>query len=142
MLGGIAKSTVYCQAVLRAVGTAVVPASAAPRELSAEVRVQEDGGFVPYRDYSIGFDMRPTSIVANGDGQYRLVAIITSKATDEERDAAYNFDLSCLSSLQGCRALCEIMPSVWNEAIRRSRNNEISLPKDELENPRCAKALQ
>jgi hypothetical protein len=66
-----------------------------------------------------------------------MTVVITPKANAEERAEAFHFDLSCLSSLRGCRALCEMMPSVWTEAVRRYKNNETSLPKDELDNRAC-----
>jgi hypothetical protein len=113
-------------------GTYVLAASARPKELLAQARFQENSGFEENRNYHIGVGQGP------GPDTFGLAAIITPEATDEERKAAFTFDLSCMSSFRGCQSPCEIMPAVWKEAIRRSLRNEILLPQEALADPRCS----
>jgi hypothetical protein len=121
-----------------AFGTPVLKAPSQPTYLIAAATIEEqDDRYGPRPNYYVGYSMRPSSI-AGTTSEFRFGAVITPKATDGERNAAFDFDLSCLSSLGGCQALCEIMPSVWREALRRYKNKEISLPEQELENPRCS----
>ena len=109
----------------------------APKELAAMARVRDYPGLVPGPDYNIGYDLRPSSIMPHASGLFRLGAVITPKATEQQRNSAFDFDLSCFSTLHGCRSLCEVMPNVWKEAIQRSLKKEITLPAEELENPAC-----
>jgi hypothetical protein len=114
--------------------------SGRPRELLAEVRFQDHTNFEQHESYHVGMDLSLVHSLygKQGDGKLRLVAIVTPQATGEERNSAFDFDLSCISTFRGCRAACEVMPSVWKEALRRSQNKEISLPQEELENPVCS----
>jgi hypothetical protein len=124
-----------------AFGTPVFKASSPPTYLIAEARIEEqDSRFGLRPNYYVDYRLRPSSI-AGTTSEDRFEAIITSRATDEERHAAFDFDLSCMSSLRGCQALCKIMPSVWREAVSKYRNKEISLPQEELENSMCVKTL-
>jgi hypothetical protein len=118
-------------------GTPVLTAFGEPIELVAETSVRGDGSLEQYRNYVVGYFMRPSSIATKAS-ELRFGAVLTPKATRDERDAAFDFDLSCLSTLRGCQAACEIMPSVWREAKRRNENKEISLPDELLENSRCS----
>jgi len=117
-------------------GTPVRVGSGAIVELVGETRVQQDSRSGINGNYSVGYYLRPSPIVANAS-ELGLAATITPRATDEEYNAAFNLDLSCVSTIRGCQALCQIMPSVWREAHRRYQNKEISLPQEELENPIC-----
>jgi len=117
-------------------GTPVLVGSGAMVELVGETRVQQDTRSGINENYSVGYYMRPSPIVANAS-EFGLAATTTPRATDEEHNAAFDLDLSCVSTIRGCQALCQIMPSVWREAHRRYQNKEISLPQEELENPIC-----
>jgi hypothetical protein len=118
-----------------AVDTPVIARSGEPLELIAGAtvgqRTSQEGG-----DFSVGYRMHPSSFAAHAH-EIRFGGSLTPTATQQERDAAFDFNLSCLSSLGGCHALCEMMPSVWREAVRRYNNKEISLPEEEMENPEC-----
>jgi len=119
--------------------TPVLQASSQVTYLTAEARIEEvDSRYGLRPNYYVGYSLRPSSI-AGTTSEGRFGAVITSRATDEERNAAFKFDLSCLSSLRGCQVVCEIMPSAWNEAVQRSLKKEISLPDEWLENPRCSR---
>ena len=119
--------------------TPVLQASSQPTYLTAEARIEEvDSRYGLRPNYYVGYSLRPSSI-AGTTSEGRFGAFITSRATDEERNAAFKFDLSCLSSLRGCQVVCEIMPAAWNEAVQRSLKKEISLPDEWLESPRCSR---
>jgi hypothetical protein len=117
----------------------VVGATGRPSELTAQVRLQEQSGFEEHPNYHIGVGWRPSSLFGKyGDGALDLATIVTPKARQAESNAAFDFHLSCLSSFRGCQALCEIMSSVWQEALRRNENKEISLPKELIQIPECS----
>jgi hypothetical protein len=42
-------------------------------------------------------------------------------ALPQERDHAFDFNLSCLTELRGCRRPCQLMPSVWRDIVARGR---------------------
>jgi hypothetical protein len=119
------------------VGTPVLTASGEPIELVAETSVRADRSLEQHRNYGVGYFMRPSSIATKAS-ELHFGAVLTPEATQDERDTAFDFDLSCLSTFRGCQAACEIMPSVWREAKRRNENKEISLPDELLENARCS----
>jgi hypothetical protein len=108
-----------------------------PKELVAVVRLRSNSGSSENPSYRIGYDMRPSSILPNAGGQFRLGAVIAPDATEEQRISAFDFNLSCLSTVHGCRALCEVIPKVWKEAIEQSDKKEIILPIDKLDAPVC-----
>jgi hypothetical protein len=117
------------------VDTAVFTSSGKPSELIAAASVGErttDAG----GDFNVGFRIHPSSFAAHAD-EVRFGGSLTPTATEREHNMAFAFDLSCLSSFRGCQALCEMTPVVWNEALRQQKNKEISLPEEELDNPRC-----
>jgi hypothetical protein len=118
------------------VDTPVIGRSGEPLELIAGAtvgqRTSQEGG-----DFNVGYRMHPSSFAPHAH-EIRFGGSLTPTATQQERDAAFDFNLSCLSSVRGCQALCEIMPSVWREALRMYNNKEMSLPAEELENPKCS----
>jgi hypothetical protein len=62
---------------------------------------------------------------------------LTIDSTNDQRQHALDFDLSCLSRVGGCRQPCELMPSVWLDYQRRARAEGLALPPDEFSDPRC-----
>jgi hypothetical protein len=105
-------------------------------EIVAVIQVQSEEihGLDP--NYYVGYGIRPSSL-APLTKEYGLGSIITPSATNDAHNAAFDFDLSCMSSLRGCRAPCELLPSVWKEVKRRSGNNQFSLSQEVLEDSKC-----
>lgn len=58
-------------------------------------------------------------------------------ATEEQRREAFGYDFSCVSSLIGCRARCQIAPLMWRDAYRESLLEGWSMPPEEARDPRC-----
>ena len=67
------------------------------------------------------------------------VWITPDYATRLEREHAFDFDLSCLTSFLGCRAVCKLMPSAWLDYQKEAREKGWPLMPDELNDPRCKK---
>jgi hypothetical protein len=112
--------------------------SGEPVELVPGVAVEKDSDGEHHSNFSVVYRIRPSPIAAKAL-EVRFGALLTSRATQEEREAAFDFDLSCISSLRGCQAFCQMVPSVWREASRRFENKEISLPKEVLETSLCVR---
>jgi hypothetical protein len=72
---------------------------------------------------------------------YRLESLVMREATGEEYRNTFDFHLSCLSDLGGCRNRCELMPSVWIDWILRLRMDDLDVEKflqdEKLNDPRC-----
>jgi len=64
---------------------------------------------------------------------------VTPDATAEQREHAFDLDLSCITRFGECRQPCELMPSVWLDDQRIARERGLSLPSDEINDPRCKK---
>jgi len=62
---------------------------------------------------------------------------VTSDATDEQKQRAFDFDLSCLGRSGGCLSGCEVMPSAWLDYQEKARAQGLPLPEDEKNNPNC-----
>jgi hypothetical protein len=97
-------------------------------DLLAETIVEEDRGSEQHPAFGAIYRTRPALGGWVNETELQFGAILTSKATPEERDAGFDFDLSCMSSFGGCQRFCELMPSVWRAATREYQNKEISLP--------------
>jgi hypothetical protein len=67
-----------------------------------------------------------------------FTAMIYPDATQAERQRAFDLDLSCLTRFGGCSHACEVIPSAWNDYLKRARDEDVHLPNDELADPRCA----
>jgi hypothetical protein len=61
-------------------------------------------GYIPHR-----------FVMTGGDGGEGIEAIIDSRASPEDRERAFDFNLRCISTLSGCSELRELMPSVWSD---------------------------
>jgi len=69
---------------------------------------------------------------------HRLAAAVSPEADPEEHRHAFQFDLACLTSFQGCRQPCEILPLVWMDYVKRSRDLGWRLPQEAENDPKCA----
>jgi hypothetical protein len=73
-----------------------------------------------------------------------LEADVNTEASAGERNHAFDFNLSCLTRIGGCRNVCEVMPSARKDyqAKARAEGNAIPaegrLPSDELSDPECS----
>lgn len=59
-------------------------------------------------------------------------------ATPEERRRAFDFDLSCMRRIGGCVAACEMMPTAWQEYLKKVREGGLTIPRQDLADSRCA----
>jgi hypothetical protein len=66
-------------------------------------------------------------------------AQVAPEATTEERRHAFNFEFSCLATLDGCQRPCQILPSAWKDAVIRSRGSGWRLPEEDINDPHCSK---
>jgi hypothetical protein len=67
------------------------------------------------------------------------VIILPSEATLSERTSAYGYDLSCLTSVGGCRTFCQVLPlkPVWEGIIARRPDIGMTIPQAVLDDPYC-----
>src|ERR1700727_695101 len=89
-----------------------------------------------------GFGNSDTSSYFTSAGTLKsgyIRAVATTDATAEQRQRAFDFDLSCLMRFGGCRSRCELMPSAWADYVRRAKENGWNIPAGELANPKCQK---
>lgn len=66
----------------------------------------------------------------------RLTAEVSNLANSPQRQHAFGFDLSCLTSIRGCQNLCEMNPSVWKDYLARAGSEGWALPP-QANNSRC-----
>lgn len=64
--------------------------------------------------YLVGWT-HPNLSRADGSGE-AVETWMTRSATPEERQSAIRFTLGCLTSLSGCRTVCDFVPGAWNYA--------------------------
>lgn len=62
---------------------------------------------------------------------------VWANATPDQREHAFDFDLSCLTSWGGCRAGCELMPSAWRNYQQEAHERGWPLPPEETGDSRC-----
>jgi hypothetical protein len=62
---------------------------------------------------------------------------LTNEATEEQKQHAFDFDLSCLKRYGRCQSGCEVMPSAWLDYQEKARAQGLPLPEDEKNNPNC-----
>jgi hypothetical protein len=120
------------------IGSAVFTSSGKIVDRLAETIVEEDRGSEQHPAFRAIYRTRPALGGWANETELQFGAILTSKATPDERDAGFDFDLSCMSSFGGCQRFCELMPSVWRAAMREHQNKEISLPPEVLGDPKCS----
>lgn len=66
----------------------------------------------------------------------------TTDATEVQRQHALDFDLTCLTRWQGCRAPCELMRSAWLDYQENARKQGLEMRHDELDDSRCTKLAE
>jgi len=85
-----------------------------------------------YADRAFGLEEHPSydvvhpRLTTNGGGQ-ALRAEVTPDATPREIERAFDFRLSCVSSLVGCSEVGDLLPTAWEDHIaleNSSRQNE------------------
>ena len=66
-----------------------------------------------------------------GGGQL-IVSEVTADANVAERERAFDFRLSCISSLQGCSELRQLAPSAWEDlmAAEKEEQDRVEEPKN------------
>jgi hypothetical protein len=88
-----------------------------------------------YFGHQEGLDEHPNrkvgrpNLTTEGGGQ-AIVSEVTADANGIERERAFDFRLSCISSLIGCSELVQLAPSAWEDwmAGQRNRDSEVELP--------------
>lgn len=118
--------------------TPAFTSSSEPMELDAVAFLGGESDLEPRRSFNVFYRIWPSFMVPRAD-RITFGVGLSPSATESERDAGFDFDLSCISSFRGCSAFCQIMPSVWREGWRRYESKEMSLPKEILEDPTCAR---
>jgi hypothetical protein len=100
------------------------------RELRARLNVTSPGAL------GIGevFSYHAQSSLVRGTYDTMEVWVTPDYATSLERQHAFDFDLSCLSSFWGCRAACELMPSAWLDYEKEAREKGWALLPYEVKN--------
>jgi hypothetical protein len=61
-----------------------------------------------------------------------LGAGATTNATPEQVKHLFDFDLSCLTQMGGCKAVCKVMPAAWRDYRREARQKKLALTADQL----------
>ena len=82
-----------------------------------------------YFGHQSGLDEHPNRIVSKphlttpGGGQV-LETAVTPDATSKEIERAFDFHLSCLSSLMGCVELRDLLPAAWEDYVAMQRSSQ------------------
>jgi hypothetical protein len=120
--------------------TAVVDSSGTTKQLSADVEMRENIQDEKNANFGVGFRKRgtpPIALQTDADSEDQLGALISPKATKQERNAAFNFDPSCAFRLGGCQAVCQLMPAVWRELLTRLDTKQLSILDEQVKNRSC-----
>ena len=97
----------------------------------------EYSGEATNRDLGVTYRIRPSSM-ANQAIQFRLAGgVLTSKAAQDAHNAAFDFDLSCISSFRGCESLCQMNPSIWRAGAGAYGKEGPPLAQSLLNEHRC-----
>jgi len=110
-------------------------------ELNAETTVQElDVGPGPLaKHYNIYyFDMILRGSTAPGRILGMRVSVLPSTSPIDFHNALA-FDLSCFTSLRGCRTLCQMMPLAFRDAVAKHKTEGLHVPEDEIKSPDCSR---
>jgi hypothetical protein len=68
---------------------------------------------------------------------------VTPEASEEQREHAFDFDLSCFTGHVGCRAGCEIVPATWIDYQRNAYLNGTAIgPEEFLADHKCKKITE
>ena len=101
----------------------VDPNSAKLVEIRTETAMQafDDAGSQMSEHYAIkGYDALLRGATASGR-TLAVEAIVTPDASTSAIQSALGFDLSCFTSLSGCRLHCQMLPAVFRDAARNLR---------------------
>jgi hypothetical protein len=98
----------------------------------------------PYNDENYNITRLDTIMRGREAGTFvGLLVTITPSATPSEYRHALTFDLSCFTSLQGCRTICQLMPLAFQDYVSKLRTHLEPVPegfKEESESPTCLEA--
>jgi hypothetical protein len=96
-----------------------------------------------YQNHSVSSEGNTYSVSAKRIRNFDdLTTRLSLDANSETRQRAFDFDLSCLIRLGGCRAACELMPSAWLDYQQKAKQEGWTLPADETGDSRCKKLAQ
>lgn len=77
----------------------------------------------------------PESFVSRSHYHHTSVNVLR-EASSEQRDRAFQMDLSCTVSLHGCYFPCQLMPLGWLDSLRDRQLHGRGLPEG-ADDPRC-----
>jgi hypothetical protein len=89
----------------------------------------------PHENYTISYFQ---NLLRSQSGGTRLALRVTASrnATPTELQRALTFDLSCFTSLRGCRTFCQMMPLVTADALQRHKAEGMPIPEIGLQEPK------
>jgi hypothetical protein len=70
-----------------------------------------------------------------------MTVTVTPSAPLLDLQRAFAFDLSCFTSLRGCRAFCQIMPLASQDALERHKTEGLHIPEEETKYQGCSKVF-
>ena len=113
---------------------AVLPQNGPGTEIKITTFMEPDGtSSTQHPDYDIGY-------YTNLHGVRGLRVVVTPRATEQEIQRAFTYDFSCFTTFRGCQLFCQIAPLVSEDASRRHQSEELPVPVEEANDPRCAAA--
>jgi len=118
---------VDAEATPAAVGGQSLVASA---KVSDHFRSDYDEGHARGLDKHPNRQVRHPHLTTEGGGQI-ILSEITADASAIEHERAFDFRLSCISSLRGCAELSELAPSAWEDLMTPSTE-----PEERFKTPR------
>ena len=107
------------------------------REVAVDVSYVESSSHLAYagEPYAI------SNYIFKNDLWTRIT--ITPEASEEQREHAFDFDLSCFTGHAGCRAGCEIVPAAWIDYQKNAYLNGMAIgPEEFLGDHKCKKAAE
>lgn len=117
------------------------------RSMTSQLIMIHNGTIVqaqPYNDKNYNITRLDTIMRGREAGTFvGLLVTVTPNATPSEYRHALTFDLSCFTSLQGCRTICQLMPLALQDYVSKLRTRGEPVPegfKEESESPACLEA--
>lgn len=108
-------------------------------ELSAETQVEQvDPGMLSANYYDIVYTHALLRSTPWNGRSLKMLVTVTSNTPSAEVQHALAFDLSCFTSLHGCRALCQMMPLASQDALQKHRMEGIGFPENDIGYPGCS----
>jgi hypothetical protein len=81
---------------------------------------------------------KPYDVSAGTVSYFRRIRVqLSTDAPPESFNHAFDYDLSCLARLGGCRTTCEVMPSAWVDYQKEAHERGWPLPPEELGDRHC-----